>query len=92
MIIRMSDALRDSLLAALLDVLASIELSDDDQVEPRFASDVLEDVTYHLDALAESDRALLVTLIRKHAVTESDPDRRQIIEDAPEDLGLLDED
>jgi hypothetical protein len=88
----MSDALTEALLAALLDLVASLDLSDDDLVDPGFVTDVLDDVATHLEPLDDADRTHLVALIRAHAAAEPDEDRREVFADAPEDFGLLDED
>ncbi|GAA4608000.1 hypothetical protein BJY16_006623 [Actinoplanes octamycinicus] len=88
----MSDAIRDALLSAWLDLVAALELSDDDLVDPGFVSDVLGDLTTDLrSSLSQSDRALLVKLIRQHAARESDPERREVFEETPEHFGLIDD-
>ncbi|HTF07416.1 MAG TPA: hypothetical protein VK659_04505 [Asanoa sp.] len=87
----MSDALTEVLLAALLDVVASLELSADDLVDPGFVADAFDDVTGQLDALTDADRALLVTLIRAPAATEPNADRRSVLAGAPEHFGLLED-
>jgi hypothetical protein len=91
MIPRMSDAVRDALLEALLNCVASLALSDDELVHPDVASDLLNDITHDLGSLNEADRALLTALIRRRAAAEPDPVRREVFEDSPEDLGLLDD-
>lgn len=84
------DALRDALLAAWLNLVVSLELSDDDLVDPGFVADALGDLTTDLGALASTDRALLVELIRRRAATETDPSRRAILDETPENFGLTD--
>ena len=86
----MPDAIRDALLAALLDCVTALDLSDDELVDPGFASDVLGDVTGHLDALGAEDRALLVTLIEQRAASETSPERREYLAEAAEHFGLRD--
>ncbi|MCO8276888.1 hypothetical protein M1L60_40540 [Actinoplanes sp. TRM 88003] len=88
----MSDAIRDALLGAWLHLVAALELSDDELVDPGFVSDVLGDLTTDLRSrLSQSDRALLVELIRQHAAREMDPERREVFEETPENFGLTDE-
>ena len=90
MISDMSDAIREVLLASLLDCVASLELSDHDTVDRAIASEVMGDVTAHLRTLIQPDRVVLTELITRRASAETDPERRQLFEDLPGDLGLLD--
>lgn len=92
MISRMSDPIRNVLLEALLDLIASIELSDDEVVDADFADEAFNAVAAHLQTLSRPDRELLATLIAESAAKQTDFDRREVYEDAPDDLGLLDED
>ncbi|MCM4078247.1 hypothetical protein [Paractinoplanes hotanensis] len=88
----MSDSIRDALLRAWLHLVAALELSDDELVDPGFVSDVLGDLTTDLrSSLSQSDRALLVELIRQHAARELDPERREVFEETPEHFALTDE-
>jgi len=87
---RMSDAVRDALLDALLSCIVSLELSDDDLLDPGAVTAIQEDVAFALGRLGDSDRALLVTLIEERAAVETDPARRELLDDLPDVLGLLD--
>ncbi|WP_430791469.1 hypothetical protein [Actinoplanes sp. G11-F43] len=84
----MPDTLRDVLLDAWLSLVTSLELSDDDLVDPGFVSDALGDLVPALARLAPADRELLTDLIRQRAAAEPDPDRRQILQDTPGHFGL----
>ena len=86
----MSDAVRDALLEALLNCILSLELSDDELVDPGAATAIQEDIAFTLGRLGDADRALLVTLIEERAATETDPARRELLDDLPDALGLLD--
>ena len=90
MISVMSDAIREVLLASLLDCVASLELSDHEAVDRAVATEVMGDVTAHLHTLIQPDRVVLTELIARRAATETDPERRQLFEALPTDLGLVD--
>jgi hypothetical protein len=69
----------------------SIDLTDDDEVDPDLATTWFEDITAELDRLSESDRAALATLIRRLAREEIDEARRAALLEFPESFGLDDE-
>ena len=89
MISDMSDAIREVLLASLLDCVASLELSDDGAVDTAVTTEVIGDVTAHLHTLIQPDRVVLTELIARRAATETDPDRRQLFDSLPKNLGLV---
>jgi hypothetical protein len=75
---------------ALASVVASIELSDDDDIDPDVATTILEPVGALFLGMTNDERQQLSELMRFCAESESNPDRRQIILDFPEAFGLLD--
>ncbi len=75
---------------ALASVVASIQLSNDEDVDPDVANKLLEPVGAILQEMESGDREQLTRLVQVCAEAETNPDRRQIIEALPEAFGLLD--
>lgn len=73
-------------------LLVSIDLTDDDELDPDVAAALVEPVTAMARDLTPEDRAKLVSLIETAAQSETDPVRQRSMLALPEDLGLLDED
>lgn len=76
------------LVTALLDLLAFLELSGDDTVDPDAAVEQLEEAARTLRQLGEEDRERLVATIEAAAAREEDPARRAFFLATPEALGL----
>jgi hypothetical protein len=77
---------------ALADLIVSIDLSDDELVDPEFASAILGDVSAVIDSLGNDERSRIADIITEHAETESNDRRRNALRELPEGLGLTDED
>jgi hypothetical protein len=81
--------------ATLADVLAnlmiSIDMTDDDDVDPDICVPWFEDVTYKLGRLSVDDRHRLARLIRELAEREPDARRQAALLETPEHLGLEDD-
>jgi hypothetical protein len=88
----MSDPIRSALLEALLNCIVPLQLADDEAVDLDLAVAISEDIAATLGRLGPSDRTLLATLIRQLAARETDPARREVLEQTPDALGLLLED
>lgn len=82
----------DPLLIALTDALAnlmvSIDMSDDDDIDPEICAPWLEDVTSTLDQLSDDDRHRLAQIIREVAGRESDAQRQAALLETPDHLGF----
>jgi hypothetical protein len=76
---------------ALVDLVASIELTSDDELDPDLAAAWLDDVATALEDLSDPDRHDLVRLISELARTTRDENRRDVLVDLPDDLGLIEE-
>jgi hypothetical protein len=80
-----------TVLDTLLDCLAFFELCDDETLDPDTALKQLESAAWRLGQLDPPSRARLAVAITDRAQA-FEPPHRQFVEDAPEALGLLDED
>ncbi|MET7505946.1 hypothetical protein [Streptomyces albidoflavus] len=77
---------------ALADIIVSIELTDDEVIDPEIASAILDDTTAIFDSMSNSDRAEIARLILEYAEEQSRSDRKRVMLGVPDGLGLLDED
>ena len=78
----------DTLVATLLDLLAFLELSGADVVEPDAAVRQMEETAHRLRALASADRTRLVDLIVRCAAAEVVPERAAFFASVPQTLRL----
>ncbi|WP_202232215.1 hypothetical protein [Actinacidiphila reveromycinica] len=76
---------------ALVNLVVSIDLSDEEAVDADFASTAFEDVMATLEELPDTDREVVVSIVRSLAADERSPERRQALMIFPEDFGLVDE-
>lgn len=72
-----------------MEVLVSIDLSDDDDIDPDVATGILEPVAALLRNGEIEDQQAIAELLRECAEEESDPERRATALDLPAALGLL---
>ncbi|WP_312023442.1 hypothetical protein [Streptomyces sp. RP5T] len=80
-----------ALAETLVDVLWFIEGSDDDQIDQDDAVKVMEGVAHTLSTLPDDQRQELVALVAEMADAETDPARREFLEEFPEAFGLVDD-
>jgi hypothetical protein len=73
---------------AFMHLVVSIDLTDDDDIDPDVATSLLEPVAALLQDVAEDDRRALIDLFTECAQDEQDPDRRMTADDLPGALGL----
>ncbi|MFC6022646.1 hypothetical protein ACFP2T_41620 [Plantactinospora solaniradicis] len=85
------DPVFTAVLDSLLGCLAFFELCDDETLHPDIAVQQLEDVVSCLGGLEPAERARLAAAIAARA-EHFRPPLRQIVEETPEALGLLEED
>ncbi|MDI9889366.1 hypothetical protein QMZ92_34905 [Streptomyces sp. HNM0645] len=76
---------------AFASIVVSIDLSDDDAIDPDVATDILEPASALLDDLSEQDRRAFADMLVELAELEENPERRRAMADLPDVLGLLDE-
>ncbi|PRY29004.1 hypothetical protein [Pseudosporangium ferrugineum] len=79
------------LLRALVGLAVSIELSSDEEIDPRTATTLLDDLAADLDDLSESERDELLDFIEELADATRDPERREVLLDLPDALALTDD-
>ncbi|GAA3817879.1 hypothetical protein GCM10022226_43040 [Sphaerisporangium flaviroseum] len=72
-------------------MLVSIDLSDDEDIDPDVATSILEPACALFGQLSEADKRTVAGLLVKEAESEDDPVRREALLNLPETMGLLDE-
>lgn len=77
---------------AFATLLVSIDLTDDDELDPDVAAALVEPVAAMARELTPEARAKLITLIHTAAQSETDPVRQRSMLALPEEFGLLEED
>jgi len=86
-----SDQLLVALARATAQLVAAIDLTDDEEVDPDLASGWFEGVAAEFDQLGDEDRRKLADLIRQAAAEERNPKFRAAMLAIPESFGLEDE-
>ncbi|ANP52027.1 hypothetical protein J2Z21_008899 [Streptomyces griseochromogenes] len=76
---------------ALVNLIISIDLSDEETVDSDFASSAFEDVMATLDELSDGERENVVRIVQSLADGESSTQRRQALLEFPDNFGLVDE-
>ncbi|MEV5319326.1 hypothetical protein AB0K92_17015 [Streptomyces sp. NPDC052687] len=84
-------SLTRALAEGLVNVLWFVESCEDEQMDPDDAVRVLEDAAHLLSGLSAGQRDELLDLLDGMAAEETDPERREFLEDFPEGFGLVDE-
>ncbi|MQY09868.1 hypothetical protein [Actinomadura macrotermitis] len=77
------------LATALMDLVVSIDLTDDDDIDPGVATTLLEPIAAHLDNTSAPTRQALSTLLTDIAQQETNPVRRSTALELPTALGLI---
>lgn len=72
-----------------IEIVISIDLSDDDDIDPDVATSLLEPVAALLQSATGDDRSALVDLLTECAQEETIPERRMAALDLPGALGLI---
>jgi hypothetical protein len=72
-----------------MELIISIELTDDDDIDPDVATTIVEPVGYLLNNVPDDIRQELVRLFREVAEEEEVPDRRVMAVEFPEAMGLV---
>ncbi|MET9593128.1 hypothetical protein ABZY45_19615 [Streptomyces sp. NPDC006516] len=80
------------LVHAFVSLVVSIDLTDDEDIDPDIATDILEPAAALFRDLSEEGRREVTSLVLECAELEENPERRRVILGLPEAIGLLDED
>jgi len=73
---------------ALMDLIISIDLSDDDDIDPDVVTKLLEPIAADLNHIGAEPKTALIALLTGLAEEETDPQRRMIALDFPSAIGL----
>ncbi|WP_406011174.1 hypothetical protein OG440_37340 [Streptomyces sp. NBC_00637] len=84
-------SLTHALAEALVDVLWFVDGSEDEQMDPDDAVRVLEGVARLVGTLSNDQRHELIALLGEMAAAETNPARREFLEEFPEGFGLIDD-
>ena len=76
-------------MAAFMEIVISIDLTDDDDIDPDVATALLEPVAALLQDMPSEDRQYLTGLLLARAEEETSPERRATALDLPTALGLV---
>ncbi|MFD8965888.1 hypothetical protein ACFV0C_12955 [Streptomyces sp. NPDC059568] len=87
----MSDKLLTTLATAMAQLITTIDLTSDEEVDPDLATTWFEELAYTLDQLPPTDRLRLAALFRRAAEQESRPEVRAAMQELPEGFGLEEE-
>ncbi|MEU4511985.1 hypothetical protein AB0G05_21015 [Nonomuraea wenchangensis] len=79
------------LVRAFVSVVVSIDLTDDEDIDPDIATDILEPAAALFRDLSEEGRREVTSLILECAELEENPERQRAILGLPEAVGLLGE-
>ncbi|RKS76166.1 hypothetical protein BZB76_1516 [Actinomadura pelletieri DSM 43383] len=75
---------------ALSNLIISINLTDDEEMDPDVATSLLEPVSAILDGMDKEGMTKFADLVVRYAETEPNDIRKQALLDLPEILGFLD--
>ncbi|WP_030060316.1 MULTISPECIES: hypothetical protein [Streptomyces] len=75
---------------AFVSVAVSIDLADDEEIDPDVAMGILEPAAAFFRGLTEEDRQEVSSLILECAEQEEDSERRSVILGLPEAIGIVD--
>ncbi|MFD7787652.1 hypothetical protein ACFV4Q_31855 [Streptomyces nojiriensis] len=82
-------SLTRALAEALVDVLWFIDGSEDDQMDQDDAVKVMEGVAHLISTLSDDQQQEMIALLGEMAAAESNPARREFLEEFPEGFGLI---
>lgn len=84
-------SLTRALAEALVDVLWFIEGSEDEHMDQDDAVKVMEGVAHVVSTLSSDQQQELIALLGAMAAAETNPARREFLEEFPEGFGLVDD-
>ena len=82
--------MNEVLVRALAGLITSMELTNDELLPREVAATLTEEVVAELGELPQAEKCRLIGILDGLAGGESDPDRRAVMSELPELLGLLD--
>ncbi|WP_139338167.1 hypothetical protein [Micromonospora avicenniae] len=82
----------DQIVRALAELLASIDLASDEEIDSDFAATLQGEVANVFDSLSVHDRARLAEIIAHAAEREQARERREALAEIPQAYGLRDND
>ncbi|MFE7413808.1 hypothetical protein [Streptomyces laurentii] len=74
---------------AVMDLVISIEMTDDEDIDPDVSTAIVEPVGFLLNNVSDEIRQQLVRLFRELAEEEELPDRQSMALEFPEAMGLV---
>ncbi|MCX4444839.1 hypothetical protein [Streptomyces sp. NBC_01789] len=83
-------SLTRALAEALVDVLWFIDGSEDEQMDQDDAVKVMEGVAHVVSTLSSDQQQELIALLEEMATAETNPARREFLEEFPEGIRLID--
>jgi hypothetical protein len=84
--------MNETLVRAIIELIASMELTSDEVLDPDVVTGLLEDFSAALEELSGRDRRRLVRIVQEMADSERNPERKSVLADLPEGLGITDDD
>ena len=78
----------DHILTALVDALYALEISNEDDVQPDLAIEIMENASATLRLLTPGDLALVRQMLIRLAAQETDAEKRHFIEQFPNNFAL----
>ena len=74
---------------AVMELVISIEMTDDEEIDPDVSTAIVEPVGYLLNSVSGDVRQELIALFREVAAEEENPVRRAMADEFPEAIGLV---
>jgi hypothetical protein len=80
-----------TLVRALANLVVSIELAEDDDIDPQLAAELIDDLLTDLEDLSAEDRHRVLAELHAMVAAEHDTERKSLLIDLPDELGLEEE-
>ncbi|MDE3722895.1 hypothetical protein PWG71_16010 [Nocardiopsis sp. N85] len=80
----------DFLVRAIVDAVVLMEMSDDDDLSPDLAADILDGIVVDLDRISAEGKRGICSTIASLVQSEENLRRREIVQQLPEGLGITD--
>lgn len=74
---------------AVMELVISIEMTDDEEIDPDVSTAIIEPVGYLLNSVSGDVRQELISLFREVAAEEENPERRAMADEFSEAMGLV---
>ena len=83
--------MNEVLMGIVVDMMAFLELSGDEVVDPDAAVSCLENISGELQRLDGANRRVFLNHVKKQAAREQDQRRKEFLQSLPEAAGLMEE-